>query len=186
MKKLILLCSILALFVMMTLFIGVNGPTVQALESSDSEVITVVSVPATLTIWDVIAEATSNIQTIIGLVTLLITLAAFTLRLYAKYTTNKKAKAAAESLAAKLDVYKQVASKINEWVEQAELFAGYAGAEKKQYVLTKVNQYCIDNKIEYDADMVSGLIESAVALTKSVNARGTTSKTKAVVENEIL
>lgn len=57
-------------------------------------------------------------------------------------------------------------------VEIAEGFADYSGAEKKEYVLTKVNQYAIENRIEFDAEAVSDKIEQLVELSRQVNKRG--------------
>ena len=56
-------------------------------------------------------------------------------------------------------------------VQTAEAFANYSGAEKKEYVLTKVNQYAIENGIDFDASAVSDKIEELVELSKRVNTR---------------
>ena len=58
-------------------------------------------------------------------------------------------------------------------VEIAESFSNYTGAEKKEYVLTKINQFAIENGIEYDADAVSDKIEQLVDFSKQVNKRET-------------
>ena len=57
------------------------------------------------------------------------------------------------------------------YIEQAETFAHYSGEEKKAFVMTKANQYAIDNGIEFDQQMVSDKIEELVNLTKEVNKR---------------
>ena len=56
-------------------------------------------------------------------------------------------------------------------VEIAEGFRNYSGAEKKEYVLTKVNQFAIENSIEFDAQSVSDKIEQLVELSRQVNRR---------------
>lgn len=56
-------------------------------------------------------------------------------------------------------------------VELAETLVYYSGAEKKEYVLTKVKEYAIENKIEFDAEKVSDKIEELVKLSKQVNKR---------------
>lgn len=56
-------------------------------------------------------------------------------------------------------------------VEIAEEFKNYSGQEKKEYVLTKVNQYAIENGIEFDASAVSDRIEQLIELSKNVNKR---------------
>lgn len=55
---------------------------------------------------------------------------------------------------------------------KAECFTGFTGSEKKQYVLTAVNQFCLDNDIKFDTDYVSNLIEKLIILSKSVNIGG--------------
>ena len=178
-KKVLLLCFLLICF----LFISTN---VYAADIGLHEPGIVETTPViTNTIWDSLSDLSAKIEIIIGLVVGFLTLSTYTVTLYAKYTTSKKRKAEAEALAAKLDTYKKVASSINKLVEEAEKFIGYSGAEKKQYVTTRINQFCIDNNIEYDITLVSSLIESAVNLTKTVNARGTVSK-KLEVPNEAL
>ena len=42
---------------------------------------------------------------------------------------------------------------------------------KKEIALTKINQMCIDNGIEFDTAEAGRLIEEVVALTKKVNQR---------------
>lgn len=58
------------------------------------------------------------------------------------------------------------------FIEKAEKFTGYAGEEKKEYVMTKANQFAIERGIKFDAEAISEKIEELVALTKTVNARG--------------
>lgn len=54
-------------------------------------------------------------------------------------------------------------------MEIAEKFTNYSGAEKKEYVLTRINQLAIENGIKYDSDAVSEKIEQLIQLTKEVN-----------------
>lgn len=56
-------------------------------------------------------------------------------------------------------------------VEIAESFTNYSGAEKKEYVLTNVNRFAIENGIEFDAELVSKKIEQLIELSKQVNKR---------------
>lgn len=57
------------------------------------------------------------------------------------------------------------------FVEDAETFVNYSGAEKKEYVMTKANRFAIDNNIPYDETAVSDIIENIVKISKSVNVR---------------
>lgn len=58
-------------------------------------------------------------------------------------------------------------------VEIAEMFVGYSGEEKKEYVMTKVNQFAIENGIEFNSELVSQKVEELIALSKQVNKRET-------------
>lgn len=59
---------------------------------------------------------------------------------------------------------------ISVFVKEAEEFTHYTGAEKKNYVLTKMNQYSIDHNMDYDGEYVSDKIEELIETTKRVNA----------------
>lgn len=65
----------------------------------------------------------------------------------------------------------KIVATIQPLVIDAEKFSQYSGEEKKQYVLTRVNDFCIKNNIVFDEAQVSALIEQIVATTKLVNAR---------------
>lgn len=77
---------------------------------------------------------------------------------------NRKAKKALEAL-------NSIAGQIQPLVVEAERFVNYTGAEKKQFVLTKINDFAIKNKIPFDETATSNLIEEIVATTKQVNMR---------------
>ena len=51
----------------------------------------------------------------------------------------------------------------------AETFTNYSGAEKKEYVLTRINQLAIENGINFDIQAVSNKIEELIKLSKEVN-----------------
>ena len=55
-------------------------------------------------------------------------------------------------------------------MEIAESFANYSGEEKKEYVITKVNQFAIENGIKFDLQMVTEKIEEMIELSKKVNS----------------
>lgn len=59
---------------------------------------------------------------------------------------------------------------IREEMTTVENFANYTGEEKKEYVKTKVNQYCIENKIDYDAELTEANIEKMIEFSKGVNS----------------
>lgn len=56
-----------------------------------------------------------------------------------------------------------------EIMQEAEKFVNYSSEEKKQYVLTKFNQYCIDNNITYEKELTDNNIETLIDFSKKVN-----------------
>lgn len=54
-------------------------------------------------------------------------------------------------------------------MEIAETFTDYSGEEKKEYVITKINQFAIENGIEFDKKAVTEKIEQLINLSKQVN-----------------
>lgn len=59
---------------------------------------------------------------------------------------------------------------LREAMVTVENFANYTADEKKEYVMTKVNQYCIDNNITYDATLTAENIEKMIDFSKGVNS----------------
>lgn len=57
------------------------------------------------------------------------------------------------------------------YIKQAESFLNYTGKEKKEYVITKANQFAIEQGIDFNSELVGEKIEELVALTKDVNKR---------------
>lgn len=84
--------------------------------------------------------------------------------LLSKLTKNIKLKNFSESLL-------EIDEKIKEYVCLAEEFVNYDGKDKKEWVKTRINQYCIENKIMYDESFVDLEIEKLVDISKSVNKR---------------
>ena len=91
---------------------------------------------------------------------LLVTAATFLI----KFIRSAKGKRAAEQVI-------KIGEALTPYIEQAEKFMNYTGAEKKEYVLTKANQFAIEKGIDFNATEVSAKIEELVALTKQVNKR---------------
>ena len=56
-------------------------------------------------------------------------------------------------------------------MEIAETFTHYSGEEKKEYVMTKVQQFAIENGIKFDSEAVKNKIEELIDLSKNVNGK---------------
>jgi hypothetical protein len=82
----------------------------------------------------------------------------------AKFIKNSKAKKAAESVV-------EIGNAVLPYIKQAETFINYSGAEKKEYVITKANQFALEHGIRFDAASVAVKVEELVKLTKEVNKR---------------
>lgn len=87
-----------------------------------------------------------------------------TVTFLSRFMKSAKAKKAAENLV-------KICNAIIPFIEEAEDYLNYSGEEKKQYVMTKANQYALENKIKFNADIVSSKIDELVALTQQVNKR---------------
>ena len=57
------------------------------------------------------------------------------------------------------------------FIRQAETFVHYSGVEKKEFVLTRANQFAIEQKIPFNTGLVSAKIDELVRLSREVNAR---------------
>lgn len=99
----------------------------------------------------------SMIGTILGMV---ITILTFIIKL----SKSKKVRKTAEEMLV-------VSNKLCEYVEIAEGFKNYTGEEKKNFVLTKMNQYSIDNNIKFDSNYIIEKLESLIEITKKVNVK---------------
>lgn len=105
-----------------------------------------------------------NLKEIISLIVAIITLSSFLITFIAKNSKNIKVRRFAENL-------NVITKEVNKYVILAEDFINYTGKDKKEWVITKVNQFAIENGINFDVEVVGDLIEQAVALSKRVNQR---------------
>lgn len=67
--------------------------------------------------------------------------------------------------------WNKVKEEISNLISVAELHLNYTGEEKKEYVLTKINQFAIEHKIKFDGKKASKAIDDLVKITKEVNKR---------------
>lgn len=91
---------------------------------------------------------------------LLVTAATFIV----KFLKKSKAKKVADQVI-------EICNAILPYIEQAEKFIHYTGEEKKEYVMTKANQYALENGIEFDSEYIGDKVEELIGLTKQVNAK---------------
>lgn len=67
--------------------------------------------------------------------------------------------------------WNKLLSFVKEAMAEADNFKNYTGAEKKAFVLMKVEQFAKANHIKFNINKVANAIEELIALTKAVNAR---------------
>lgn len=61
-----------------------------------------------------------------------------------------------------------------QFMEEVEQFKDFSSEEKKQFVITKFNQFCIDNGFEFIADLTDDNVEKLIEFSKVVNSDGRT------------
>jgi len=95
----------------------------------------------------------------------------------ARFVKSAKEKKAAQDIIKLCDA-------IMPFIRKAESFLNYTGLEKKEYVLTKANQFAIENKIRFNAALVGDKIEELVRLTREVNFRESVSANSTNLKNK--
>jgi uncharacterized membrane protein YbaN (DUF454 family) len=105
-----------------------------------------------------------NLEIIISVSGALIGLLVTTITFLTKAIKNTKAKKQAERLL-------MINEALLPFIQTAEEYTNYTGKEKKEYVLTKANQYFIQKGLKFDEELCASKIEELVALTKKVNAK---------------
>ena len=114
-----------------------------------------------------------NLELVISLASACLGLVVAVAAVIAKYASSAKARKAAEQT-------REICNALLPYIEQAESFVNYSGAEKKEYVMTKANRYAIENGMKFDETAVSDKVEELIALSKEVNAKDT-SKAEEVI-----
>lgn len=105
-----------------------------------------------------------NFELIVSLASAVLGLLVTTATFLAKFVKNAKLKKIAEQTI-------EICNIILPYVEQAETFTNYSGEEKKEFVMTKANQYALEHGIKFDKELVSNEVEELVKLSKNVNSR---------------
>ena len=65
----------------------------------------------------------------------------------------------------------EVEKSVKDYICQIEDFSNFAGEDKKEWVKTKVNQFCINKGIEFNEELVDEFIEMFISFSKVVNKR---------------
>jgi len=68
----------------------------------------------------------------------------------------------------------KIGNAVQAFIREAEKFTAFSGEQKKAFVMTKANQFAIDNRIAFRENQISNKIEELVALTRQVNFRDST------------
>lgn len=105
-----------------------------------------------------------KMEQIIAVLGSAITLIAALLTFVIKFLKSSKAKRIAEQALKLTEILQPL-------IVEAEKFVHYSGEEKKQFVLTKVNQYSLENRIRFSSEVVGKQIDEVLLTTTKVNAR---------------
>lgn len=60
--------------------------------------------------------------------------------------------------------------RVREAIVLAEDYINYSGSDKKEWVITKVVEACLENNVTYSREAISEVIEACINLSKQVNA----------------
>lgn len=102
---------------------------------------------------EILTVGATALSLLVGLLTFLI-----------KFIKNEKAKKILQNTL-------KLTEALQPLIINAESFINFSGAEKKEYVLTKANQFALDNHMKFDGEHMSALIDEMVETTKKVNMR---------------
>ena len=105
-----------------------------------------------------------NAEIIISLAGTVISLIIAVITFIAKFLKSEKAKTTAENIV-------QICDEILPLIKQAEQFVNFSGQEKKEYVMTLMRKYALDNGISFDFGMLAEKIDDLVDFTKNVNVK---------------
>lgn len=102
----------------------------------------------------------NSILTIVGLVCALL---ATIVTAISKNCKNSKIAKKATSLLTIIESAQQ-------FIEQAEKMTGFTGENKKEWVVTKICQFCISKNINYDEETIDNVVEELISFSKQVNS----------------
>lgn len=103
-----------------------------------------------------------TIMQIIYIAVIALSLLSTILTLIVKTTTNKNVKKNA------LNAY-NIVKKIQDLIINAESFVNYSGSEKLSYVITRMKEYAISNKLSISENEITELVENEITLSNEVN-----------------
>lgn len=110
-----------------------------------------------------------NINFYLSILAPIFTLLCTTVVFLEKFVKNKKLKKILEKT-------EKITKEMIPLVKEAEGFINFSGVEKKEYVMTKLAQYALENHIKFNREELSEKIEEIINLTKEVNVGGHTFK----------
>lgn len=105
-----------------------------------------------------------NIQMYLSFLAPCVTLLLTTVVFLQKFVKNKKLKKILEKT-------EKITKEIIPYISDAEKLSHFSGEEKKEYVMTKLNKFAIENKIDFNEELTSQRIEELISLTKEVNCK---------------
>ena len=103
--------------------------------------------------WNVFYDILKVISGILSITPFLITF-------IVKYTKNEKAKKVLQGI-------NQITKMANVFVRDVEQLKGLSSEAKKEWVMTKLNRYAIDENIVFDEQQVSNIVEELVRVMHS-------------------
>lgn len=115
-------------------------------------------------------ELLQRIRDIASIVLMILVIVLTIITTLMKKSKNAKIKELANKIGVATSHVLKVKAVILEFMQQAEEFINYTGSDKKSWVITKVKEYCIQNSISYDDELIETTIEKLIDFSKKVNA----------------
>lgn len=102
------------------------------------------------------------------------------------YMKTVKAKKNAEKVVQALSGFEMLCSSIQPLVRKAEQFKNFSGPERKEWVMTQLRVFALQNSIAFDENAVSEKVEEIVKTTKEVNVNTNVSRETKNVQTTVV
>ena len=102
------------------------------------------------------------------------------------YLKTAKAKKNAEKIVQALSGFELLCNEIQPLVRKAEQFRNFSGAERKEWVMTQLRVFALQNSITFDENAISEKVEEIVKTTKEVNVNTNVSRETKNVQTTVV
>lgn len=115
--------------------------------------------------------ALETIMQIVYISLIALSLLSTILTIIIKATKNEKVKKNAETAYT-------IIKKVQDLIINAESFVNYSGSEKLNFVITRMKEFSLTNKLSLTEEKITELVENEISLSKDVNAKNVSRETQ--------